>query len=441
METKKYRATSIVDAISRIKKELGPDALIVSTKKITKSVTNPYVRDMVEVEAMPNNSVQLGSNSGVKPNMFQSDRLPSYSAKPAYQDSSDNNMEWQGFFETEKNNRKLSNRSLNKEAKIEAILSSSKPKEKEVVKSRTTQNDDYKNVEQNEDWSLIKDELINIKDMLYFVTQSGLNNDFLNNYPETISIYTKLIKFGITERCVQNLIDSSYKSLKESENSVDDLVQTIFDKILKDIKIKSIFGDESNRINAFVGPTGVGKTTTIAKLAALLSLKEKKKIGLISIDNYRIGAIEQLKAYASIIGIPCISAFTTKDLKEALNKMQNFDVVLIDTAGHSHLDSKKMQDLKKLIRNDYGSETPISTHLVLSSTTSKATMNEAYNRFNILKSDSYIFTKIDETNLKGSVVEQIMDFGMPISYITNGQRVPEDIMKTSKKNILNLLLN
>ena len=408
MEAKKYRAKNMVDAINRIKQDIGPDAIIISTRKISKSISNPYEDNTIEVEAMASDT------NAYKP---QKEKV------------------WKNFFDE----AKPKNRNLNKEAKIDAILKV-KNKEQLFNQKEDAPIEHTKPISAERDWRLIQNELISIRDMLYLVTKSGLNTNFLNNHPECLNVYAKLIKFGVSEQCAQNLINASYESMCRKDFNIDDIIQAVFEKVLKNIEIKNIFKNEKHKINAFVGPTGVGKTTTIAKLAAILSLKERKKVGLISIDNFRIGAFEQLKAYAAIIGIPCMSAFTVEDLKKAIQKMQNVDTILIDTAGHSHLDNKRMKELKKfIIDSDYNMS--ISTHLVLSSTTSKVTMRESVDKFKILNPDSYIFTKVDETTLKGVIVEQIMDFNMPISYITNGQKVPEDIMKASKKNILNLLLN
>ena len=187
---------------------------------------------------------------------------------------------------------------------------------------------------------------------------------------------------------------------------------------------------------AFVGPTGVGKTTTIAKLAAELTFKRKKRVGLISIDNYRVGAFEQLKAYASIMGIGCIPAFSTEDFSMAIDKMCSMDIILIDTAGHSHSDKIKMDELAGVVNGSFN----VSVHLVLSMATGAVDMKEAASAFAVLNPVTYVFTKIDETRMCGKIFDQINELKMPVSLITNGQRVPEDLIIPDRKKLLSIIL-
>jgi flagellar biosynthesis protein FlhF len=196
-------------------------------------------------------------------------------------------------------------------------------------------------------------------------------------------------------------------------------------------------GKENGRCAvAFVGPTGVGKTTTIAKLSAELSLKQKKKVGIISVDSYRIGAVDQLKTYAAIMGLPFLSAFSKEDLGRAMKKMAGRDVILIDTAGQSHRDVKRLKELGALL----GDSLSIDTHLVLSAATKSEDMKAAADSFSILKPSSYVFTKVDETGTRGGLLDQLMDRKLPVSFITNGQRVPEDIFTASPRRLLKLVL-
>jgi len=188
---------------------------------------------------------------------------------------------------------------------------------------------------------------------------------------------------------------------------------------------------------AFIGPTGVGKTTTIAKLAAVLNLQQKKRVGIISVDSFRIGAVDQLRTYAAIMGLPCLSAFSARELQMAVRKMQEKDVVLIDTAGQSHLDTERMKALGRIME----AEQNISNHLVLSATTERSDMREAAENFSILHPRTYVFTKIDETRRRGAIIDQVGQLKMPISFVTNGQRVPEDILPADKRNILKLILH
>jgi flagellar biosynthesis protein FlhF len=189
-------------------------------------------------------------------------------------------------------------------------------------------------------------------------------------------------------------------------------------------------------VAAFVGPTGVGKTTTIAKLAAALSFQKKMKVALISIDNYRVGAFEQLKAYASIMGLVCVPAFNSQDLSSALDRMKSMDMVLIDTAGHSHFDRVKIDEILQLIQTDFR----ISTHLVLSVTSESTIMKDAASAFSVFNPETLVFTKIDETRRCGKILDQVSDLKLPVSLIANGQRVPEDLIVPDKRQLLKIIL-
>ena len=147
--------------------------------------------------------------------------------------------------------------------------------------------------------------------------------------------------------------------------------------------------------------------------------------------------MEQLKTYADILGIPCFRAFKKKDLLFALKRMEGKNVILIDTAGQSHYDLSRIGELQRMMPGDMN----ISTHLLLNVATRESEMNKAAVNFSALNYLSYIFTKTDETDGCGSIINQVMKLNLPISYITNGQKVPEDIERADKEKILKLLLS
>src|SRR6185312_5227408 len=187
---------------------------------------------------------------------------------------------------------------------------------------------------------------------------------------------------------------------------------------------------------ALIGPTGVGKTTTIAKLAAKLKLDEKRKVGLITIDTYRIAAIDQLKKYADIIGSPLRVVGSPEDLREAVKAMSDCDYVLIDTAGRSPKDTLKLNELKTFLE----AANPEEVHLVLSTTASRECADLAIERFADVRIDKLIFTKLDEANHVGTVLNIIRAVKKPLSYVTTGQDVPADIEVARGRRIAQLIL-
>ncbi len=293
---------------------------------------------------------------------------------------------------------------------------------------------------QSSGWEILQKELGSIRQMLYTVNHSELFSDLLLTYPGIFSIYVKLIRAGISEKRVQMLLIQSFSDEAVKYTSQSDYTRQVFKKLLSVVKVAMPFYKKETKgteIIAFVGPTGAGKTTTIAKLAAKLHLEMKKKTGLISIDNYRIGAFDQLKTYSSIIGIPCIPAFTKKDLITALNKLGSMDYILVDTAGQSHLDRKRLSGLKDIMNLNCD----VESQLVISAATGRHDLKDVVDSFRILKPSSYIFSKIDETRRRGGIIDQMIEHSMPVSFITNGQEVPEDIIVANEKTILQLLIN
>ena len=187
---------------------------------------------------------------------------------------------------------------------------------------------------------------------------------------------------------------------------------------------------------ALVGPTGVGKTTTVAKLAANFALREKFRVALITADTYRIAAVEQLKTYADLIGIPIEVIYTPQELKNALYRHQDKQLVLIDTAGRSPSNQPQMAELENLLAVD----TSIEKHLVLSSTTKFTECLDAVRRFKSSNPQRYLFTKIDEACNLGTILSLMHHEPRPLSYITTGQNVPDDIEPADPERLTNLIL-
>lgn len=181
------------------------------------------------------------------------------------------------------------------------------------------------------------------------------------------------------------------------------------------------------RLLNIIGPTGVGKTTTIAKIAAKAVLKDNKKVAFITTDTYRIAAIEQLKTYAELLNVPVEVAYNLHDFKEANEKFRHYDLVIIDTAGRNFRDKQYVEQLKNII--DFNEE--METYLVLSLTSKYEDMREIIQRFNQFPIEKVIFTKKDETSSYGAIINVMDEFSLGLAYISDGQNVPEDIIEPS----------
>jgi flagellar biosynthesis protein FlhF len=180
---------------------------------------------------------------------------------------------------------------------------------------------------------------------------------------------------------------------------------------------------DTRQVIAVVGPTGVGKTTTLAKLAAKFSLEQGKKVALVTADTYRIGAVEQLRTYARIMGVPLEIALSPEEVAAGAEKHQDKDVILIDTVGRSQRSDEHLQELKAFV----DAANPTETHLVIAASLAPEIQTEAVEKFKLLSPTRLIITKLDESPNRGCVVNLPLRTGLGISCLTAGQNVPQDI--------------
>lgn len=190
------------------------------------------------------------------------------------------------------------------------------------------------------------------------------------------------------------------------------------------------------RIVALIGATGVGKTTTLAKIAARFVLEHNIRAALITADTYRISAVEQLKTYSDIIGLPLDIVYSPEELKAAIHKHRDKDLILIDTAGRSQHNDYQMKELQEFL----AVHSRIERHLVMSATTKSRDAADILEKFSVCQPDRVIFTKTDETSSVGIILNLLADKEIALSFLTNGQSVPDDIVPATPRNLAELLL-
>ncbi len=257
--------------------------------------------------------------------------------------------------------------------------------------------------------------------------------------PETIfQLYTDMIESDIEESVAQELIE---RLRNEAIADVDDraavqteLVRMLADELTVTGPIEALPGQ--GRVVALVGPTGVGKTTTIAKLAANYRLRENKRVGLITVDTYRIAAVEQLRTYADIIDLPMEIVSTPREMREAIARMSDLDLILMDTAGRSPRDEVKIQELKSMLTE----AEPDEVHLVLSAVGGARSLAMTAERFATVGTTALLITKLDEATALGNLLSVTRNCGLPLSYLTDGQNVPDDIQVAESKELARMIL-
>ncbi|MFT3984916.1 MAG: flagellar biosynthesis protein FlhF [Lachnospiraceae bacterium] len=253
-------------------------------------------------------------------------------------------------------------------------------------------------------------------------------------------IYNTLIENEIDEKYVNELMEEIEK-INKPNATIDYVLANIYQKmILKFGQPKTILPARNGaKIVFFIGPTGVGKTTTIAKIASRLSVNEKKKVALLTADTYRIAAAEQLRTYAGILDAPFRVIYSAEELTMAVKAFQSYDYILIDTAGHSHNNEMQKNGMNQLIRSiDESIEKEV--YLVVSATTKYKDLVGITDSYLTLMDYKLIFTKLDETKTLGNLFNLRLHTGADLSYITCGQNVPDDIEQFSPQSIVKQLL-
>ncbi|HHY81539.1 MAG TPA: flagellar biosynthesis protein FlhF [Clostridiales bacterium] len=360
MTIKRYLAKDMNEATTRIKYELGSNAVIVSSRWIRKK--------------------------GLK-GLFSKKVLEVTAAVDQNQDKSDQNTS--GLVHTQQTNTPLkSSKELELEREIEELkkmVNSLLEKEKSRKKGgRKTQ---FSTIMQQHLKKMDLDEKI-IKDFAEFCKREGNSS----------------IGFDEASRYFTDLLEKSICPIENVEE----------------------------KIWAFIGPTGVGKTTTIAKIAAKETLENRKKVGLITMDTFRIGAVEQLKTYADILNLPIEVVSTRNEMSDALKKLQACDLILIDSTGRNSKIKEQLMEAKECL----SAASKTYNILVMSATTRSLDLKMILNNYEVIGYDSIILTKLDETQCYGSILNINHYSDKPLCYLTTGQIVPEDIRKATMENLL-----
>lgn len=252
-------------------------------------------------------------------------------------------------------------------------------------------------------------------------------------------LYNTMIENEVNERYANMIIDDLDKNRK-SDTPIDYLLANVYQKMVLKFGKPALITPRENGAKTvfFIGPTGVGKTTTIAKLASKLSLTEKKKVVLLTTDTYRIAAAEQLRTYANILDVPFRVIYSVEELVTACNDFKDYDYIFVDTAGHSHQNEEQKRMMQEYL--DAVSPEERDAYLVLSATTKYRDLLDISNTYSDMTKYKLIFTKLDETMTLGNLFNIRMHTGADMSYVTYGQNVPNDIDEFNPQSTVRQLL-
>lgn len=256
---------------------------------------------------------------------------------------------------------------------------------------------------------------------------------------EDIEIKLKsIVRYLMEQEVDKSVVTSVMEHLKKYKNFLtnDNLEKYVLSCLSSLILTKGVeINSKKKKIIALVGPTGVGKTTTIAKLALIAKIIHKLNVGLISIDTYRLGALDQLRSFAEVSQIDFVAAYQPDEIPALLKKMNKKDIIFIDTVGRSQKNSAQLKDNLKFLDEAKADE----VCLVLSATASTKNLSDAAKRFKIFNYSSFVITKIDEAAVLGNLVNLTTQTGVPISFLTNGQVIPDDILAADQDYISGLI--
>jgi flagellar biosynthesis protein FlhF len=384
VQIKRFEAASTQEAFLKIKNELGPDAVVLSTRKL-RSGRVPLFEVTAALDERPEGRREkpLALPAGAP------------QAAPARGD--------------------------------DETLASALRRDVEEIKSRLAETAMR---------PFPYGEFLEMKEMLdtFFDTMGFQRKEKLSG--ALLKIYHQMVSIGVSRSRAFLLVSTLNRNLTAGELQDEEGLCRVAEKLLARSIGLSYRSAERKRICAFVGPTGAGKTTTLAKIAARSALEEKLKVGLITTDTYRIAAVEQLKTYARIMEIPIEVVSDKTAFRRALAKLSDRDLVLVDTPGKSSVEPGYIEKLRDLFQI----ENPVETNLLLPLTSSQDNLAENLARFKPIGYQSIIFTKLDESRHFGMIYNVIDQERKPVSYVTNGQNVPQDIEKIDAGRLAKIIM-
>lgn len=399
MKIKKYEGSTEKEAMLKVKEELGKEALIVSVKNIKpKGFYKIFKKPYVEVTAALDDRSLFSKEKEIEKDQSNSE----LSTTKSDVDKTIPLAENDSFLQLLKS------------------LSGSNKAEKENVSPKIIE-------KEYEPESQLTSE-----------PNKSIISNLSSGSPFIKVIYEQLLDNELDEIFINQLMLGLGELSYDQNTHIDDVVSIVYKRIIKLLSDSETIKLTANKHKtvAFVGPTGVGKTTTIAKIASYFTLNLDKKVALITADTYRIAAVEQLRTYANILNIPIQVVYTSDELKDAIDAFKDMDLILIDTAGRSHKNVEHQNELSKFLNEIEDKE----VYLVLSLGTKYKDLLKITDAYKDISAYKIIFTKLDETACYGNILNIKLKTNAMLSYVTFGQNVPDDISEVNVHEIAKKIL-
>lgn len=436
---KTFTGESAIEALKKAKEECGESAMLVTTKQIQPKTLNkkPLYEILVSVEEKAPSQTAAQKNKQAQITQIQK-QIEAYtlgstqSPRPA-----------------PKIDNSYTNNSSNIEQENSDILLNISQAAKEISKVAGVSNElnEYKSAEYDKKIDEVAKEVNKLNQKISMIADmiwddKSQNRDDIIIPPEFSTIYKLAKQSGMKNEHLKGIMQATIENMPSSMKSNPSTVKRYFYSLLRNMLPcrSESFESKKQRIMMLVGPTGVGKTTTLSKLAYKFAHGDeiRYKTGIITLDTYRLGAVEQLFQYAKIMNIPILDAIEPDDFRSAIKSLSNCDLILVDTMGSSQYDREKLSRLHAFLK-ECGSKVDVS--LVVSAGSKIDDLLEIYNNFATLDIDTLIITKFDETKIFGNIFSLIYETGVPVSFFSTGQNVPDDIMEAKSEFLVSCVLD
>lgn len=289
--------------------------------------------------------------------------------------------------------------------------------------------------EMNRKFQVIQGELQEMKHFIQQVLRHTAPKEGPKFPPAYDAVYERLLDNEVEAKVAEELLREALQHSDGNGGSPEQVVRDCAARLLGRPEPVQLEPDQC-KVVILIGPTGVGKTTTLAKLAVQKMLNEEKRVAFITADTYRLAAIDHLRKYAEIMQAPVEVVFSPKEMREAISRHTDRDLILMDTAGRSQNNTSQLMELREFVEASYPSE----VHLVLAANTRFRDLQDVLQKFGVVRYDRLIFTKLDECTTFGNLLNVKARVKCPLSYVTNGQEVPDDMEIADPEKLAKLVL-